>query len=123
MITITSPKTILEKNLEAINSPLVNIENRTRANIQDLNQSFDEFWNLPDAELLEVLNFHGPVKIQAIFSAHESHGLGMLQLLTDRGIDAPEFKTLRPRELAIDDEGVFSIVPPEIEAPPELEAP
>lgn len=110
MIQLTPSKTQLELDLEAIDAPLLRIEARTKANAQDLNQSLNTFWNLPEDRLLAVLNFYGPEKVLAIFDAHAKYAQGFNELLADRGIDEIA-KIGKPRELIVNDQGLFELVP------------
>lgn len=107
---IINTKTKLQENLENIEAPLNRIDTRTKANAEDLNQSLNAFWSLPDNELEEVLNFHGVEKVQAIFTAHEKYATSFNELLEDRGLGAIA-QIGAKRELSIDENGVFSVVP------------
>jgi hypothetical protein len=107
---IINTKTKLQQNLENIEAPLQRIDTRTKANAEDLNQSLNAFWSLPDTELEEVLNFHGVEKVQAIFAAHEKYATAFNELLEDRGL-SPIAQIGARRELSIDSNGVFSVVP------------
>jgi hypothetical protein len=107
---IINTKTKLQENLENIEAPLNRIDTRTKANAEDLNQSLNAFWSLPDNELEEVLNFHGVEKVQAIFSAHEKYATAFNELLMDRGLGAIA-QIGAKRELSVDENGVFSVVP------------
>jgi hypothetical protein len=117
---IINTKTKLQQNLETIESPLQRIDTRTRANAEDLNQSLNSFWALPNNELEEVLNFHGIEKVQAIFAAHEKYATAFNELLSDRGLEATA-QIGAKKELGIDDNGLFYVVvPPTPELTPEL---
>jgi hypothetical protein len=107
---IINTKTKLQENLENIEAPLQRIDTRTKANAEDLNQSLNTFWSLPDEELEEVLNFHGVKKIQAIFAAHKKYATAFNELLNDRG-QSSIAQIGAQRELSIDADGVFSVVP------------
>ena len=107
---IINTKTKLQKNLENIEAPLNRIDTRTKANAEDLNQSLNAFWSLPDNELEEVLNYHGVEKVQAIFAAHEKYATSFNELLEDRGLGAIA-QIGAKKELSIDANGVFSVVP------------
>jgi hypothetical protein len=107
---IINTKTKLQENLENIEAPLQRIDTRTKANAEDLNQSLNAFWSLPDNELEEVLNYHGVEKVQAIFAAHEKYATLFNELLSDRGCGAIALIGAK-RELTIDSNGVFSVVP------------
>jgi hypothetical protein len=107
---IINTKTKLQENLENIEAPLQRIDTRTKANAEDLNQSLNAFWSLPDNELEEVLNYHGVEKVQAIFAAHEKYATAFNELLSDRGLGAIA-QIGAKRELTIDSNGVFSVVP------------
>jgi hypothetical protein len=110
MLTINT-KTKLQENLENIEAPLQRIDTRTKANAEDLNQSLNTFWSLPDEELEEVLNFHGVKKIQAIFAAHEKYATSFNELLIDRG-SIPIAQIGAKKEIKIDTEtGYISVVP------------
>jgi len=121
MIAITKQKTQLELDLELIDAPLKRIEVRTKANASDLNLSLDTFWSLPEDRLLAVLNHHGPVVVNQIFEAHAKYAQGMNELLADRGIGAAA-KIGAPREVILNEQGLFELVPlpepPPIEEPP-----
>lgn len=119
---IINTKTKLQQNLETIEAPLQRIDTRTRANAEDLNQSLNSFWALPNNELEEVLNFHGIEKVQAIFAAHEKYATAFNELLSDRGLGAAA-QIGAKKELGIDDNGLFYVVvPPIVEEPiPESE--
>ena len=107
---IINTKTKLQQNLENIEAPLNRIDTRTKANAEDLNQSLNAFWSLPDNELEEVLNYHGVEKVQAIFAAHEKYATSFNELLEDRGLGAIA-QIGAKKELSIDANGVFSVVP------------
>jgi len=107
---IINTKTKLQQNLENIEAPLNRIDTRTKASAEDLNQSLNAFWSLPDNELEEVLNFHGVEKVQAIFAAHEKYATAFNELLVDRGLSAIA-QIGAKKELSIDSNGVFSVVP------------
>lgn len=115
MITITETKTQLAADLDAINESLIRIENRTAANIHDLNISFDLFWGLPDERLLAVLNYHGVEKITAIFEAHYTYAQAFSGLLASRGVEGPTVNTARPRQITVNSEGLFELVPEPID--------
>jgi hypothetical protein len=123
---IINTKTKLQQNLETIEAPLQRIDTRTRANAEDLNQSLNSFWSLPNNELEEVLNFHGIEKVQAIFAAHEKYATAFNELLSDRGLGATA-QIGAKKELGINDNGLFYVVVPPIaeeptpEPEPELE--
>jgi tRNA(Ile2) C34 agmatinyltransferase TiaS len=111
IIQITNPKTQLEANLEKIDKPIRRIENRTKANIQDLNESFDAFWKLPDEEINEILTHKGIGEVTKIFTAHNEYGVSFNKLLEDRGIAGVRAVVVAPRELFVNDEGNFQVVP------------
>lgn len=126
MIKLIPDQTTLQVNLYKIDAPIKRIENRTRANINDLNESFQIFWNLPDEQINEILEYHGVEGTQAIFGAHNSNGTAFNKLLEDRGISFPRVILTPPRELEEID-GNLGVVPlpePEvIEEPPIEEEP
>ena len=119
---IINTKTKLQKNLENIEAPLNRIDTRTKANAEDLNQSLNAFWSLPDNELEEVLNYHGVEKVQAIFAAHEKYATSFNELLEDRGLGAIA-QIGAKKELSVDENGVFSVVPLPIIEEPIIEEP
>ena len=126
-IQITPIKSRLLENLEKIEAPIQRIENRTRANIDDLNQSFKFFWSLSDEEINEILAFHGAAEISSIFAAHHNYGVAFNQLLEDRGIASPRSSTVAPRELIIIDGSLvvepIAVIEPEPEPEIILEPP
>ena len=88
MITLTQPKIQAESNLANIQDILQRISNRNNANVQDLNESRSALWNLPTQELLDVLNYLGPVKVNEIFTAHEKYGTFFNDIQNDMGGDS-----------------------------------
>ena len=114
---ITLEKTQLEKNLEAIERPLTLIENKIRACIYDLNESHRKFWSLPDDQLLELLNHFGPVRIGQIFTLHSANATAFNALLESRGVSSPRAIAVRGREIIVNEQGLFELVPPVIEEP------
>jgi hypothetical protein len=114
MILQLSPqKSQLELDLESINEPLIRIENRTKANVHDLNESIDKFWSLPDDRLLNILNILGPEKAQNIFNAQDSYAESFNSLLNDRGITNILAKIGTQKELTINNQGLFELVMPQ----------
>lgn len=111
MIQILPEKTQLEIDLQSIDEPLGRVTARTRANAEDLNQSLDTFWNLPEDRLLAVLNYYGPSTVNNIFTAHARNAQNINALLADRGI-GPIARVGATRELTINEQGLFEIVPP-----------
>jgi hypothetical protein len=110
MIKIIPDPTTLDANLVRINKPIDRIAKRTIANIHDLNESFQAFWNLPDDQINEILNHHGIEATQAIFGVHNVNGAAFNKLLEDRGISTPRVILTAPRELQIVD-GNLQVVP------------
>lgn len=111
MIHISPTKTQLEINLSNIDAPLSLLENNIRSAINNLNESFTNFWKLPDDQIEEILNYHGPVEMNNIFTAHYTYGVAMNTLLEDRGIDSPRAVLVKPREITMDENGKLRLVP------------
>jgi hypothetical protein len=109
MITITQPKTQLDQNLEAINEPMSLIENSARAICHNLNHAMDMFWNLPDEQLLEIMNFKGPVEMNKIFTAHARNAENMNSLLADRGVSPLALIGMRKPVVFNGETGLFEI--------------
>ena len=123
MIKITPDQTTLQANLSKIDAPIQRIEKRIAACINDLNESFRTFWNLPDEQINEILKYHGIEETRAIFGAHNDNGAAFNKLLEDRGIASPRAILTAPRELEVVD-GHLQVVPlpqPEAVAEPEME--
>lgn len=117
MIKLIPNKPQLENNLERIDAPIRRIENRVKACIHDLNESFNNFWKLPDDQINEILAFHGVQEITKIFTAHFEYGIAFNKLLEERGVATPRAILEKPRELEMID-GVLKVVPlPEPEIP------
>lgn len=110
-IKLTVEKTTLEKNLEKIEAPLILVENCTKTAIHNLNASFNAFWSLQDDQIEEILNYFGPLRVQEVFGAHFEHALGFNKLLDSREVAGVRAITVKPREIAMDENGVMSLVP------------
>lgn len=110
MITITPTKTNLEINLERVNSPLTILENNIKSAIHNLNESFNNFWNLSDEEINEIFSYHGIEGITGIFDSHLEHSNALNKILLDRGISEPRAITTKPRDITTVD-GVLKLVP------------
>ncbi|MCE5310440.1 MAG: hypothetical protein LLG20_22615 [Acidobacteriales bacterium] len=125
MIQLTPSKPRLVLNLEHIEEPLTLVENATKMAVHNLNESMRRFWEKSDEEIEEMLNHHGLVGIEQIFTAHYTYGSMLNQLLADRGIAEPRVNLTRPRDFTVDQAtGRITLVPlPEPPAaPPEPEA-
>jgi hypothetical protein len=110
MIKLTPDQTTLQANLSKIDAPIQRIEKRIAACINDLNESFRAFWNLPDEQINEILEYYGVEATQAIFGVHNVNGAAFNKLLEDRGISTPRVILTAPRELQIVD-GNLQVVP------------
>ena len=108
-IQILPQKSTLEKNLEAINTPLTLIENSARSICHNLNHAMDIFWNLPDDELLEIMNSKGPVEMNKIFTAHARNAENMNLLSADRGVESLAVIGMRKPVSFNDETGLFEI--------------
>lgn len=130
----------LQTNLQSIDAPLVLVENYVKGAIHAFNQSMDVFWNLPDEELLEVLNHQGPLAVlgsetwdvmtgqvteppvKGIFPAHAEYAGYLNLLLEERGISEPRAVIGMRKQITLNPQGLFEIVPaPEPEPEPEPE--
>ena len=111
MINITPQKTQLELNLERINEPIIRVENRIKACVHDLNESFNNFWNQSDEAINEILVFKGVEEITKIFEAHYQHGTAFNKILEDRGISEPRAVLVKPRDLTVNGQGNLELVP------------
>lgn len=109
-IKLTPDQTTLQANLSKIDAPIQRIQKRIVACVNDLNESFRAFWNLPDEQINEILEYHGVEATQAIFGAHNFNGAAFNKLLEDRGISTPRVILTPPRELEVVD-GNLQVVP------------
>lgn len=110
MIKILPQTSRLYQNLSKIDAPIKRIEKRVASSINDLNESFQSFWSLPDEEINEILEHHGIEGIQIIFGAHNANGTFFNQLLESRNISSPRAILTVPRELEVVN-GNFKVVP------------
>ena len=110
MITLTQPKTTAETNIANLQDILQRISNRNNANIQDLNESRSTLWNLPTQELLDVLNYLGPIKLNGIFTAHEKYGTFFNEIQDDMSESGVRAIIGRGRyDIVMNDSGVFEL--------------
>lgn len=110
-IQLIPQKTQLEINLQKIDAPLVLVENCIKTAIVNLNDSFNQFWGLPDDQIEEIMNSKGIEELQKIFEAHFRYANEFNKLLQDRGIDNPRAIIVKPREISVDSNGVISLIP------------
>lgn len=110
MIHISPLTSRLHDNLSKIDAPIKRIEKRITACINDLNESFNAFWSLPDDQINEILENLGIEGIQNIFKAHDTNGNFFNQLLESRGVSSPRTILVVPREIEIIN-GNFQVVP------------
>lgn len=124
MIKLTQDKTVLEQNLYRIEESLLLVDNYVRAAIMNLNQSYNALWNLPDDELLELLNFLGLAKSTEIFETHYKHAVGLNEIMDARGIIGDRAVCVMGRSLGVNELGEFIIAPVIVPEPPvETEVP
>lgn len=111
-IQLVPQKTQLEINLQKIDAPLVLVENCVKTAIANLNDSFNQFWSLPDDQIEEIMNNKGIEELQKIFEAHFRYANAFNSLLADRGITTPRAITAKPRDIEVNIEtGYISLIP------------
>lgn len=105
----------LMETLHALEKPLELFDNCIEMGIQNLNSAMDVFWELEDSRLLQVLNYYGPAKVQAIFTAHESRAKQLDAIRKQRGLP-PLAKIGAQRAVTVNPQtGKFEFVPPVVE--------
>ena len=118
MIKILPQTSRLYQNLSKIDAPIKRIEKRVASSINDLNESFQSFWSLPDEEINEILEHHGIAETQAIFGAHNANGTFFNQLLESRGVVSPRAILTAPRELEVVNGNLRVVpIPEQVEEP------
>jgi hypothetical protein len=111
MLNLILPKTSLENDLQMIEDSFTIITNYALASVHELNNILDKFWNLPDDRLLNILNSLGIEKVQNLFNTQDDYAQFFNSLLNNRGVSNVSAKTGKPRELIINNEGLFELVP------------
>lgn len=107
----------LMETLHALEKPLALFDNCIAMGLQNLNRAMDVFWELEDSLLLQVLNYYGPAKVQAIFTAHESRAKQLDAIRKQRGLP-PLAKIGAQRAITANPAtGLFELVPPPAEEP------
>jgi hypothetical protein len=104
-------KTTLDRNLSKINELISTNVNIFAAAAKSLNNTLRGFWALPDAELEELLNLMGVIKVSEVFTSHNYAALSINKILDDAGYDGERAITGPLKEFTIDSEtGYISIV-------------
>lgn len=111
MINILPPKDRVTSNLERVESPIILIERRMKANVHDLNDAYRALWDLSDEEIEEIVNSQGIPWFTELLTQHATHAAMFNAILASRGISEPQAITGLPREFAVDESGVFHLVP------------
>lgn len=104
-------KTTLDRNLGKINDLIATNVNVFAAGAKTLNNTLNQFWGLPDAELEELLNEMKLAKVNAVFIAHNYAATSVNKILDDSGYEGERAITVPLKEFTIDAEtGYISIV-------------
>lgn len=111
MPSILPPLTQLEIDINFVNEPVTIMENNVRSGINNLDQSFNIFWSLPDPQIDAILNFEGLSTMQAVFSSYRAYGSCFNSILEDRGIDSPRSALSTLRIVLIDEFSIMSVIP------------
>ncbi len=101
----------LDRDKDAIERPLLAMDEYLKLAAMQLNAALDTFWSFPEERICAILNDYGIEQVTAIFTAHAEKA-GMLNaLLASRGIE-PLARIGAARELQVDPEtGVISLKP------------
>lgn len=110
-IKFTNEKSRLDNNLSTLEGFLTSMDTQVTGAAKQLNAALDWFWNRPDEEIEEILNFYGPVGVQQVFGQHAEKAAMLNAILSTRGL--PQIAKIgAQKEVAVDpDTGMFSVVP------------
>jgi len=103
-------KTTLQQNIEKIETANNTTLLAVSAAVSALNNSYKSFWNLPDAELLELLQYlFGNGKLQEVFTNHYIAATSLNAILASAGYGGSLAIATAAREFEVTD-GVISLV-------------
>ena len=101
-----------QRNLAAVEAPIVRIEARMKASVDDLNEAYHAMWGLSDAEIEEIVNSKSLEWFEGLLTQHATNAAMFNAILAARGITTQQAIIGLPREFTVDPEtGVFSLVP------------
>ncbi len=103
-------KTTLQQNIEKIETANNTTLLAVSAAVSALNNSYKSFWNLPDAELLELLQYlFDNDKLQEVFVKHYNAATALNAILASAGYGGSLAIATAAREFEVTD-GVISLV-------------
>jgi hypothetical protein len=114
MITILPTKTPIESRLEQIDEQLKYVENYAKGAANALNRVMDIFWETEDNLLIDMMNQKGSVEMNNIFQKHAETASGINFILNQRGVESIASIGMR-KPVVLGEDGLFSIVYPEVE--------
>jgi len=100
-------KTTLQQNIEKIETANNTTLLAVSAAVSALNNSYKSFWNLPDAELLELLQYlFDNGALQEVFAKHYNAATALNTILDAGGIVGNRAIAKAAKEIAVEDDQV-----------------